>query len=80
MALGSKIIDLIRLHLLNDTDKVGAIGQISVVKNKPWILLMGILIKMIDSGGIETACTPLNHALHIPSTAKTQLNNFHPAL
>jgi hypothetical protein len=36
MALGAEVVDLIRLHLLDDADQVGAIGEIAVVEGELW--------------------------------------------
>ena len=33
MAVGTKVVDLIGLHLLDDPDQVGAVGQIPVVQD-----------------------------------------------
>ena len=60
MAVGTKVVDLIGLHLLDDPDQVGAICEIAVMKDQPGVVLMGVLIKVIDPGGVETACSSLN--------------------
>ena len=57
MALGSKVINLIRLHLLNDPDQVGAVGEVAVVESELRGLtlrtrLVGVLIEMIDPAGV----------------------------
>jgi len=31
MALSAEVVDLMRLHLLDDPDQVGAVGEIAVV-------------------------------------------------
>ena len=52
MALGAEVVDLIELHLLDDADQVGAVGQIPVVQHQTRIAFMGILIKMVNSRGV----------------------------
>jgi hypothetical protein len=32
MALGTEVVDLIRLHLLDDPDQVSAVGEVAVVE------------------------------------------------
>jgi hypothetical protein len=53
VALSRQVVDFIRLNLLDDTDQVGRICQIPVVKGKASIFLKRILIKVVDSGGVE---------------------------
>ena len=44
MALSTKVVDLIRHHLLDDSNQVGAVGEVAVVKDKAGIALVRILI------------------------------------
>ena len=44
MTLGCQVVDLIRLDLLDDADKVGGIRKVSIMKRKTDIFLVGILI------------------------------------
>ena len=64
MALGTEVINLIRLHLLDDPNQIGAVGEIAVVEHQPRITLMRILIQVINSCGVETARTPFD-AMHL---------------
>ncbi len=57
MTLGSQIVDLIRLHLLDDPDQVGGIGKIAIMENKTAAMIVGILIEMIDAVGVERRST-----------------------
>ena len=34
MALGTEVVDLIRLHLLNDPDQVDAVGEAAIVESE----------------------------------------------
>jgi len=36
MALGAEVVDLIGLHLLDDPDQVGAVGEVAVVAGELW--------------------------------------------
>jgi len=60
VTLGTKVINLIRLHLLNDADQIGAVSEIAVVKNQPGIILMGVLIQVINTTGVEAAGSALD--------------------
>ena len=53
MALGTQVIDFIRLDLLDDPDQIGGIGQIAVVHKKAHILFVWIVVKVVHPGGVE---------------------------
>lgn len=53
MALGTEVIDFVRLHLLDHPDQIGGIGQVPVMQDQPAVRNMGILIEVIDTVGIE---------------------------
>ena len=53
MALCTKVVDLIGLHLLDDSNQVGAVGEVPVMEHQPRITLMRILIEMINSVRVE---------------------------
>ena len=48
MALGTEVVDLIRLHLLNNPDQVGAVSEVAVVEHQARTTLMRVLIKVIN--------------------------------
>ena len=60
MALGTEVVDLIRLGLLDDPDQVGAVRQVAVVQHQPRVALVGVLIQVIDAAGVEAAGPPLD--------------------
>ena len=77
MALSAEVVDLIRLHLLNDPDQVGDVGEVALVESEAWGLplrtrIVRVLVKVIDSGGIETARAPLD-AMHLVTLIQQQL-------
>ena len=53
MALGGKVVNLIRLRLLDDPNEIGSVRHVSVVHGKAQVLFVRVLIKMIDSPGVE---------------------------
>jgi len=70
MALGTEVVDLIGLHLLDDADQVAAVGEIAVVEDEPWGVasggaLVGILVEVIDACGVEAAGAALDAMHHI---------------
>ena len=65
MALGTEVIDLIGLDLLDDSDQVGAVREVAVVQHQAWIPFMWILIEMIDSRCVEAARTAFDAVHHI---------------
>ena len=66
MALSAKVVNLIGLHLLDDPDQVGAVGEVAVVEHQPRITFMRVLVEMIDPTGVEAARTPLDPMHLIP--------------
>ncbi len=57
MALGAKVVDLIRLHLLDDPDQVGAVGEVAVVEGELRGLalltpLVRVLAEVVDPTGV----------------------------
>ena len=58
MALGAKVINLIRLNLLDDPDQIGAVSQVSIVESEVGELslltnLVRILVKVIDTACVK---------------------------
>ena len=49
MALGRQIVHLIGLHLLQNTNQVGGIRKITIMKDKPPVGFVGSLVKMINT-------------------------------
>ena len=48
-----EVVDFVRLHLLDNPDQVGRIGQVPVMQDKIAMFYMGILVKVIDAIGVE---------------------------
>ena len=72
MTLGPEVINLIRLHLLDDPDQVGAVGEVAVVKHQPRITFVGVLIEMIDPVGVEAARASFD-PMHLIALLQQQL-------
>ena len=56
MALGSQVIDLVGLHLLEDAGQVGGIGQIPVMQDEFAVFRVGILVQMIHPFRVQQRC------------------------
>ena len=53
VALGSQIVDLGRLDLLDQTDQVGAVGQVAVMHEEAHVLLMRVAVEMLHAPRVE---------------------------
>ena len=53
VAHGREVVNLIRLHFLDDADEVRAVGQVTVVQLQPNIGVMRVLVEVVDAVGIE---------------------------
>ena len=72
MTLCTEVVDLIRLHLLDDPDQVGAVGEVAVMEHQARVTLVGILVEVIDPAGVEAARAPLD-AMHLIALLQQQL-------
>ena len=75
--MGTKVIDLIRPHLLDDPDQVGAVGEVAVVEGELRGLslltpLMRVLIEVIDPAGVEDARAAFD-AVHLVALLQEEL-------
>ena len=48
-----QIVDLVWLYLLNQSNQVGAVGQIAIMQEKASVTFVWVLIQMIDAVCIE---------------------------
>jgi hypothetical protein len=51
--LGGQVVDLVWLYLLENTDEIGGVGEIPIMKDHISVLLVRILIEVVDPIGIE---------------------------
>lgn len=79
MALCRQVIDLVWLHLLDYPDEVGRIREVAVVKNKPSVRLMGVLVKVIDTIRVERGRPPFD-AMDLVSLFEQELGQICPIL
>jgi hypothetical protein len=53
VGLGAQVVDLVRLHLLEDAGQVGTVGQVAVMQHEALVLDVGILVDVIYPLGIQ---------------------------
>lgn len=58
MTLGSQVVHLIGLHLLDDPDQAAGIGHIAVMQDKGDVCFMGVLKDMVDAVRIKERGPP----------------------
>jgi hypothetical protein len=60
VALRSQIVDFVGLHLLDDADEAGRIGEVAVVQDEAAGFDMRVLIQMIDAIGVKERTAALD--------------------
>ena len=53
MALRGQVVDLVGLHLLDDADQAGAVGQVAVVQDEAPVVDVRVLVEVVDAVGVE---------------------------
>jgi len=53
VALGGQVVNFIGLHLLDDADQVGGVGQIAIVQPESHLLLVRAGVKVVDARRVE---------------------------
>jgi hypothetical protein len=53
MRLGTEMVNLIRLHLFDESTQSRTVGKIAVVEEETSIRLVGISIEMLNAIGVE---------------------------
>ena len=64
MALRREIVDLVRLHFLDDLRQAGRVGHIAVMQKERLALFMHVMEQVIDASGIEQGTAALD-AMHL---------------
>lgn len=68
MALRGEVVNLVRLHLGEDVDQCRAVGHVPVMQNKSLVFSVGILVKVIDTVGVEQRAAPFDAVNFVPQT------------
>jgi len=53
VGLGSEVIDLVGLDLLDDVDQRRGVGEIAVVQDELRVGVVGVLVDVVDACGVE---------------------------
>ena len=53
VALRAQVVDLVGLHLLDDADQVGRVGQVAVVQVEALVVDVRVLVEVVDAVGVE---------------------------
>lgn len=62
--LGSEVVDLVRLHLLDDAHQRGRVGQVTVVQDELAVIDVRVFVQVVDAVGIEERSAALD-AVHL---------------
>ena len=75
MTLRGQVVDLVRLHLLDDADQAGGIGEIAVMQHEAAVLGMRILVEMIDAVRVEQRGAAF-HAVHFVALVQQEFREI----
>lgn len=75
MGLGGEVVDLVWLHLLDDADQAGGVGQVAVVEDEAAILDVRVLVQVVDAVGVEEAAAALD-AVHLVAFFEQQFGQI----
>src|SRR5262249_51125555 len=79
MALSSKVVQLIRLNLLNNACEAARICHISIVEDELPVLGVWILIQMVDAVRVEEGGSPFD-PMHFISLVQEELRHVSAVL
>ena len=60
VALRGEVVDFVGLHLLDDADEAGGIGEVAVVQDELAVVLVRILVQVVDAVGVEQGSAALD--------------------
>jgi hypothetical protein len=63
MALGTQVVDLVGLHLLDDAGQVAGVAQVAIVQLEAGIVNVRVLVDVVHPLGVERAGAALD-AVH----------------
>jgi len=79
VALCRKIVDLVRLHLLHDTDQTGRVRHITIVQDEATVLDVRILVQVVYTIRIEQR-GPAFHAVDFVAFLQEEFGEIGPVL
>jgi hypothetical protein len=75
VTLRSEIVNFVGLHLLDDLNQTTGVSEIAIVKHQSRCILMGVLIKVVNTVGIERRGAALD-AVHLVAFAHQQFGKI----
>src|SRR5262249_31201759 len=79
VTLGRQVINLLRLHFLEYTDKTVRISHVAVVEEEPGVGNVRIAIEMVDTFGVEQGCASLD-SVHLIALGQKKIREICPIL
>ena len=79
MALGTEVVDLVRLHLLQDTGEVRTVRQVAVVQNEVLVLHMRVFVDVVHALRVEGRGAALD-AMHFVALGQQELSEVRAVL
>jgi hypothetical protein len=67
-----EVVDLVRLHLLDDPDQVRRIREVAVVQHEALMIDVRVLVEVVDAVGVEERSASLD-AVHLVALVKEEL-------
>ena len=75
MTLCGEIVDLLRLHLLNDANQVGGVRKVAIVQDHAAVRLVRIAVQMVDPIGVERRGATFD-AMHLVALIEQELGEI----
>jgi hypothetical protein len=77
--LGSEVIDLVGLDLVNEAYEARRVGQVRVMQKQAHLLLVGVAIEVVDALGVEGG-RPAHQAVDLVALVEQLLSEEGPVL
>jgi hypothetical protein len=79
MALGTQVVHLVGLHLLDDAGEVAGVSQVAIVQLEARVFHVRVLVDVVDPAGVERAGAPLD-AVHDVALLQQQFRQIRAVL
>jgi hypothetical protein len=78
MALGTQVVDLVGLHLLDDAGEVAGVAQVAVVQLEAGVVNVRVLVDVVHPLGVERAGAALD-AVHDVAFSSRNSARYEPS-
>ena len=79
VALRGEVVDLLGLHLLDDANQVGGVGEVAVVQDEAPARVVRVLVEMVDAVGVEAGSAALD-AVNLVALVEQEFGEVSPVL